>query len=44
MHVLEQMIAAVLQILIQMLEWVIQAVPIAVFGVVAAVVARSGLG
>lgn len=43
-HVLEQMIAALLQILIQMLEWVIQAVPIAVFGVVAAVVARSGLG
>jgi Na+/H+-dicarboxylate symporter len=41
---IERFIEAGYQILIQMLEWVVQAVPVAVFGVVAQVVGRSGLG
>ncbi len=41
--VLEQAIEAILEILFQMLEWVIQLVPIAVFFVVAGVVGKSGL-
>jgi DAACS family dicarboxylate/amino acid:cation (Na+ or H+) symporter len=40
----ERFIEAVYQMLIQMLEWVVQAVPFAVFGVVAQVVGRSGIG
>lgn len=42
--VLEQGIEAILAILFQMLEWVIQLVPLAVFFVVAGVVGKSGLG
>lgn len=42
--VLEQGIEAILSILFQMLEWVIQLVPMAVFFVVAGVVGKSGLG
>ncbi|HZP85117.1 MAG TPA: dicarboxylate/amino acid:cation symporter [Chthonomonadaceae bacterium] len=42
--VVERFIAAVYEILIQMLEWVVQAVPFAVFGVVAKVVGQYGLG
>lgn len=40
----ERFVEAVYQILIQMLMWVVQAVPFAVFGVVAQVVGKSGLG
>lgn len=40
----ERFIEAVYQMLIQMLHWVVQLVPFAVFGVVAQVVGRSGLG
>ncbi|MEW6280504.1 MAG: dicarboxylate/amino acid:cation symporter [Candidatus Eremiobacterota bacterium] len=43
-RVVEQAIETILEALIQMLEWIIQLVPLAVFAVVAAVVARSGLG
>ncbi len=39
----ERFVEAVYQILIQMLEWVVQAIPFAVFGVVARVVGQSGL-
>ncbi|MDQ6655846.1 MAG: dicarboxylate/amino acid:cation symporter [Verrucomicrobiota bacterium] len=39
----ERFIAAVYQALIQMLHWIVQAVPFAVFGVVAQVVGRSGV-
>jgi DAACS family dicarboxylate/amino acid:cation (Na+ or H+) symporter len=39
----ERFIEAVFQILIQMLEWVVYAIPFAVFGVVAHVVGKSGL-
>lgn len=42
--VVERFIAAVYEMLIQMLEWVVQAVPFAVFGVVAKVVGQYGLG
>ncbi|MEP6808811.1 MAG: dicarboxylate/amino acid:cation symporter [Chthoniobacterales bacterium] len=40
----ENLIAGLYQMLIQMLAWVVEAVPFAVFGVVAQVVGRSGLG
>lgn len=40
----ENAIATLYQALIQMLSWIVQAVPFAVFGVVAQVVGRSGLG
>ncbi len=39
----ERLVEAVYHTLIQMLHWVVQAVPFAVFGVVAQVVGRSGL-
>jgi DAACS family dicarboxylate/amino acid:cation (Na+ or H+) symporter len=42
-HVVERFIEAVYHTLIQMLHWVVQAVPFAVFGVVAQVVGRSGI-
>jgi len=41
---LERGIATVYQILVQMLEWIILAVPFAVFGVVAQVVGKAGIG
>ncbi len=41
---LEQAIATLYQTLVQMLGWVVMAVPLAVFGVVAQVVGKSGLG
>lgn len=41
--VLEHVITSVYHILLQALEWVVRAVPFAVFGVVAHVVGRSGL-
>ncbi len=41
---IERGIEAIYQILVQMLTWVVQAIPFAVFGVVAEVVGRSGLG
>jgi Na+/H+-dicarboxylate symporter len=41
--VIEQGVEAVYQVLIQMLEWVIWAIPFAVFGLVAQVVGRTGL-
>jgi len=41
---LERLVAALYRVLVQMLEWVVQAIPFAVFGVVAQVVGRSGLG
>lgn len=44
MRQLERAIELIFETLIQMLEWVIQLVPLAVFCVIAAVVARSGLG
>jgi DAACS family dicarboxylate/amino acid:cation (Na+ or H+) symporter len=40
----ERFIEAVYQTLIQILHWVVQLVPFAVFGVIAQVVGRSGLG
>jgi DAACS family dicarboxylate/amino acid:cation (Na+ or H+) symporter len=40
----ERFIEATYQILIQMLDWVVQSVPFAVFGVVANVVGKAGLG
>jgi len=40
---IERFVEAVYHTLIQMLHWVVQAVPFAVFGVVAQVVGRSGL-
>ncbi len=40
---IENFIEAVYQTLVQMLHWVVQAVPFAVFGVVAQVVGRSGV-
>jgi Na+/H+-dicarboxylate symporter len=40
----ERFVGAGYQILIQMLEWVVRAVPFAVFGVVAQVVGKAGLG
>ena len=43
-QVVEQFVEMVYQTLIQMLSWVVQAVPLAVFGVVAHVVGRSGVG
>jgi DAACS family dicarboxylate/amino acid:cation (Na+ or H+) symporter len=42
-EVVEHFVEAVYQTLIQMLHWVVQAVPFAVFGVVAQVVGRSGV-
>ena len=42
-HVVERFVEAVYHTLIQMLHWVVQAVPFAVFGVVAQVVGRSGI-
>ena len=42
-QVIERFIETVYQTLIQMLHWVVQAVPFAVFGVVAQVVGRSGV-
>lgn len=41
--VLEKLISTVCQLLIQMLLWIVRAIPFAVFGVVAQVVGRSGL-
>ena len=41
---LERAIATIYQVLIQMLEWIILAVPFAVFGVVAQVVGKAGIG
>lgn len=41
-RVVERFVESVYQTLIQMLHWVVQAVPFAVFGVVAQVVGRSG--
>ncbi len=43
-HTVLNFVEAVYQILIQMLDWVVQAVPFAVFGIVAHVVGKSGLG
>ena len=43
MAAMEGCITAIYHALMQMLEWVVQAVPFAVFGVVAQVVGRSGL-
>ncbi len=40
----EQFVEAVYQTLMQMLSWVVQTIPFAVFGVVAHVVGRSGIG
>ena len=40
----EQFVEAVYQTLMQMLGWVVQTIPFAVFGVVAHVVGRSGVG
>lgn len=40
----EQFVEAVYQTLMQMLMWVVQTIPFAVFGVVAHVVGRSGVG
>jgi Na+/H+-dicarboxylate symporter len=40
----EQLVEATYQTLMQMLSWVVQAIPFAVFGVVAHVVGRSGIG
>lgn len=40
---MENFVAAVYETIIQMLHWVVEAVPVAVFGVVAQVVGRSGL-
>jgi Na+/H+-dicarboxylate symporter len=40
----EQFVEAVYQTLMQMLTWVVQTIPFAVFGVVAHVVGRSGVG
>jgi DAACS family dicarboxylate/amino acid:cation (Na+ or H+) symporter len=42
-RVVERFVEGVYQTLIQMLHWVVQAVPFAVFGVVAQVVGRSGI-
>jgi Na+/H+-dicarboxylate symporter len=41
---LERLIEAAYAVLLQMLHWVVQMIPFAVFGVVAQVVGRSGLG
>src|SRR5262249_5344543 len=41
-RVVEQFVEAVYHVLIQTLEWVVQAIPFAVFGVVAQVVGGSG--
>ncbi len=41
---IERAITSIYQLLLQMLEWIIQAVPFAVFGVVAQVVGKAGLG
>lgn len=40
----ERFVETVYQILVQMLEWVVQTVPFAVFGIVAQVVGKAGLG
>lgn len=40
----EQFVEAVYQALMQMLSWIVQLIPFAVFGVVAHVVGRSGVG
>ncbi len=40
----ERFIEAVYAILVQILEWIVAAIPLAVLGVVASVVGRSGLG
>jgi Na+/H+-dicarboxylate symporter len=40
----EQFVEAIYQALMQMLSWVVQTIPFAVFGVVAHVVGRSGIG
>ncbi len=39
----EHVVAAIYQTIVQMLAWVVQAIPFAVFGVVAQVVGRSGV-
>lgn len=41
---LERAVDAIYRILVQMLEWVVRAVPFAVFGVVAQVVGKAGIG
>lgn len=41
---LEHLIAAILAVLIQALKWIVHLVPFAVFGVLAQVVGRSGIG
>lgn len=43
-EVVERFVKAGYEIFLQMLEWVVQIVPFAVFGVVAQVVGKSGLG
>ncbi|MGR8933137.1 MAG: dicarboxylate/amino acid:cation symporter [Gammaproteobacteria bacterium] len=43
LQLLEKLVSGVYQLLIQMLLWVVRAIPFAVFGVVAQVVGRSGL-
>lgn len=43
-QIIEGFVAVVFQVLMQILHWVVQAIPFAVFGVVAQVVGRSGLG
>jgi Na+/H+-dicarboxylate symporter len=40
----ERFVDGAYQIVVQMLHWVVQAIPFAVFGIVAQVVGRSGLG
>jgi DAACS family dicarboxylate/amino acid:cation (Na+ or H+) symporter len=41
---LERFVQAAFQVLIQILDWIVQAIPFAVFGVVAKVVGQSGVG
>lgn len=43
-ELIERGVATAYQLLVQMLDWVIRAVPFAVFGVVAQVVGKAGLG
>lgn len=43
LHVLEKLISASYHILLQIMSWVILAIPLAIFGVVAQVVGKSGL-
>jgi DAACS family dicarboxylate/amino acid:cation (Na+ or H+) symporter len=44
MRVLETLITAIFQVLLRVLGWVVEIVPFAVFGLVAHVVGRSGIG